>query len=433
MTGRPNILILHADQHRWDCTGYTGNRRVRTPHLDELARDSVCFDQSFCPYAVCTPSRYSALSGLYVHQHAGWTNECTLAPGIATFPKLLRQAGYRTAAVGKMHFTPTYLDVGFERMTLAEQVGAGRLDCDYHRQLRAEGLLDADDLVDQCGEFRAKAKRSYWETFGASPSSLPEPWHSTTWIGERALEELGRWPEGDNLLMVGFIKPHHPFDPPERWARMYDPEQTELLPGWTADVPAADAHTWSHFPNETLSEAALRRITAYYYANISHIDHQIGRIVGLLKERGLYDQTLIIYTSDHGEYLGFHHMLGKSLHLYDPLVRVPLLIKFPGQDMAGSRRQTLVNNIDLAPTILGQAGLEPSPGMSGLNLADPQSDRDYVFAADWCGKGYLARSRTRKLLWNRTGADFFFDKSTEFEKIMDVVKHLTQTHSYVSH
>jgi arylsulfatase A-like enzyme len=128
----PNILILHADQHRYDCLGAYGNPNVQTPSIDALAADGIRFENSFCPFPVCTPSRYSLLSSQYVRQHLGWTNHCTVPPGIPTFPRLLRDAGYRTKAVGKMHFTPTYLDVGFEEMLLAEQDGPGRFDDDYH-------------------------------------------------------------------------------------------------------------------------------------------------------------------------------------------------------------------------------------------------------------------------------------------------------------
>src|SRR5919199_705405 len=152
-----NVLVIQTDQFRWDCLGCAGNPDVRTPNLDAIATGGMQYTNSFCSFPVCTPSRYSLLSGLYVHQHGGWTNRCTLAPGIATFPKLLRAAGYHTTAVGKMHFTPTYLDVGFDEMELAEQDGDGRLDDDYHRDLMACGLADLDDVIDQRREFRQRA------------------------------------------------------------------------------------------------------------------------------------------------------------------------------------------------------------------------------------------------------------------------------------
>lgn len=126
MGDQPNILIVQADQHRMDCIGAYGNDEIQTPHLDALAGDGVRYDNSFCPFPVCTPSRYSFLAGLYVRQHLGGSNHCTLPQGLPTFPKVLKGAGYRTKAVGKMHFTPTYADVGFEEMLLAEQNGPGR-------------------------------------------------------------------------------------------------------------------------------------------------------------------------------------------------------------------------------------------------------------------------------------------------------------------
>ena len=161
-SGRPNVLVLHVDQLRIDCLGVYGNPDVKTPHIDRLASDGVRYTNSLCAFPVCTPSRYSLLSGRYVHEHAGWDNRSTLSPEIATFPRTLRAAGYRTKAVGKMHFTPTYLDVGFDELLLAEQDGPGRWDDDYHRYLMRLGLVDRNDLEDQLGEYRRDAPQEYW-------------------------------------------------------------------------------------------------------------------------------------------------------------------------------------------------------------------------------------------------------------------------------
>ncbi|HEV3121574.1 MAG TPA: sulfatase-like hydrolase/transferase, partial [Isosphaeraceae bacterium] len=202
---RANVLVIHADQHRFDCLGAMGHPDVRTPNLDALARDGVVFRNSFCTWPVCTPSRYSLLSGLYARQHGGRSNRATLLPGTPTFPSLLRSAGYQTAAVGKMHFTPAYLDLGFDRLFLAEQNGRGGLVDDYHRYLKDRGLIDSVDLMDQEQPYRSGAPEDYWRSFGAGPSNLPEEHHSTTWIGNRALEILGSWTaEKPGLLMVGF-------------------------------------------------------------------------------------------------------------------------------------------------------------------------------------------------------------------------------------
>lgn len=404
-----NLLVIQGDEHRFDCLGCYGNPSVRTPHIDGLAADGVRYDESFCVYPVCTPSRYSFLSGLYVHQHLGRSNHATLPAGLPTFPRLLRDAGWRTQAVGKMHLAPTYLDVGFDDLVLAEQNGAGRWEDDYHRWLRDEGLHDAIDLWDQEREYRCQAPAAYWETVGAMESNLDEAHHSTTWIGDRAVERLQAWaPSGSNLLMASFIKPHHPFDPPAPWSRMYDPETTEPLPGTTDAVPARDAEfARGYFDNAALTEAQIRRATAFYYATISHLDHQVGRMVEVLRERGLYDDTLILYNADHGDYMGFHHMLLKGNHMYDPVIKVPLVVKFPGRERAGTSTGALVDTRDVTTTLLHAAGVDVPGTMTGVDLAVGDPPRDYVFAEMGRGHEYMVRSRTHKLLAGRERSHFF--------------------------
>ncbi|HET7768939.1 MAG TPA: sulfatase-like hydrolase/transferase [Chloroflexota bacterium] len=405
---RPNVLVIMSDQFRWDCLGVAGNPDVRTPTLDRLARDGVWFPTTFCPLPVCTPARYSLLSGLYVHQHGGWTNHCTLAPELDTFPRAMRRAGYATRGIGKMHFTPTYLDVGFDALELAEQNGPGRYDDDYHRELMAAGLVPSTDLYDQEREWRGGAPASYWETFGAERSNLPEEWHSTTWIGDRTVRAIERWeeaPERPQLLMASFVKPHHPFDPPSPWDELYDPSGLTILPGWTDAPPAHDAaYGAGYFPHEKLTGAALRRVMAYYYATITQIDHHVGRMIAALERQGLYEQTTIVFTADHGEYLGFHHLLLKGRPMYEPLSRVPLIIKLPRGGRAGEASETLASTVDVAPTILRACGLEPGGDMVGLDLTDPAAQRDCAFAEIRRGAAYMARTRTHKLLLGRNEA-----------------------------
>jgi arylsulfatase A-like enzyme len=421
---RPNILIIHTDQHRYDCLGAYGNTDIQTPRIDALAADGVLYHNSFCAYPVCTPSRYSLLSGLYVHQHLGRSNRCTLPSGLPTFPRLLRDSGYRTKAVGKMHFTPTYLDVGFREMLLCEQDGPGRFDDDYHRWLRDHGVADRWDLLDQRAEYRAEAGTAYWDSFGASRSDLDERHHSTTWIAERAVEELSRWTPGRNLLMVGFVKPHHPFDPPAPWDTKYDPDALEPLPGWL-DAPLDGDLTrhGGYFPHEDLTLPALQKVMAMYYATISQIDFQVGRMIDCLRTRGLYENTLIVYTSDHGDYLGFHHLLLKGNHLYDPVSKVPLILKLPGGP-AGESRSELVSNVDIAPTLLRAAGLEVPDVMSGHDLASQDPPRQVVFAESdgppGTGRQYMARSgRAKLLLGPSTETTHFFDLEADPLEIDD--------------
>src|ERR1041384_2949618 len=413
--GRPHALVIIADQLRWDSVGAYGNRQVKTPHLDSLAAEGVRFNNCFCAFPVCTPSRYSLFSGLPVHEHRGWNNHSTLPPGTETFPALLRQAGYRAKGGGKMHFTPTYADYGLSELELAEQNGPGRWDDDYHRYLRRLGLVDANDLEDQETEFRKNARPEYWKAFGALVSNLEERHHSTTWIGDRAVETLDKWERAvPSLLVVGFIKPHHPFDPPKSWARMYNPKQMVLLPGYTPQVLPHDlALGKGYFDNQELTEESVRQCTAFYYAAISELDFQIGRMISVLKKRGLYDSTLIVFTADHGEYLGFHHLLLKSNHMYDPLAKVPLIIRPPARRSAGWVSDALVSNTDLAPTILHAAGLTAPVRMRGQDLLAPSAGHDLVFCEG--GNGYvMVRTGKHKLLWREAPEQrLFFDLATD--------------------
>ena len=396
----PNILLIHADQHRWDSLGAYGNTEIKTPNLDALAADGVTYRNSFCTYPVCTPSRYSLLSGQYVWEHKGWTNHCTLAQDIPTFPRVLRDADYHTAAVGKMHFTPTYLDVGFDEMILCEQNGPGRWDDDYHRYLMEHNLVDYNDIQDQVDEYRQQAPLEYWDSFGAQPSNLPEEHHSTTWIGNRTVEQIDQWNNKENnLLMTGFVKPHHPFDPPQEWLDLYNPEDLTLPNGWTETVPERDETIHpGFFPNRDLTPEELQRVMAAYYATISHIDAQVGRMISLLKEKGIYDQTMIIYTSDHGEHLGHHHMLLKGGYMYDSLAKVPLIIKYPDSHKSGEIQDGQVTALDVARTVVEASGSAAPDEMHGSNLAVDDEGHEFVFAENHGGRESMVRTQSRKLL-----------------------------------
>lgn len=399
---RPDVLLIITDQQRAECLGAAGNSDIRTPNIDAIARDGVHFSECYCPYPVCTPSRYSIISGQYAHQHRAWSNHSTLRPDIESFPAILRDAGYRTACVGKMHYTPTYQDVGFDDMILSEQNGPGRWDDDYHRELKAEGLFDWNDLEDQQREYRKGARKEYWDTFGALPSNLPQKYHSTEWIGDRALDLINGWTGDPQLLTVSFVKPHHPFDPPVEYMDAYDPARLELLPGWTNECFKHDLDlSRGYFPNERLDEDALRRVMALYYAGIEHIDRQVGKLVSALRRKDRYNSTLIIFTSDHGEYLGHHHLLLKGNYMYDPLSRVPLVVKHPGSKDAGTKSSAFVNLIDLAPTILSASGNTVPKAMPGADLATPPVERDAVFSESQRGEQAMVRTRSHKLLVHR--------------------------------
>jgi len=184
---------------------------------------------------------------------------------------------------------------------------------------------------------------------------------------------------------------------------MYDPAGLTLLPGWTESCLSADTSLKKgFFPFETLDEASLRRVMAMYYATISLVDAQVGRLIDELVSMNVYDDTMIVYTSDHGEYLGYHHMITKGGHMYDPLMRVPLIVKYPAGGGAPARArepERLVSTVDIAPTILEAAGLEPAETMRGPSLLSG-CEREHVYAERFYASEVMVRSRTRKLLLN---------------------------------
>lgn len=408
-----NILLIHADQHRQDCIGTYGNKDILTPNLDALANDGVKYNEAFCPFPICTPSRYSLLSGMYAHQHLSVSNKCTLPESIKTFADALRDAGFSTSAVGKMHFTPTYLDLGFDSMVLAEQDGEGRFDDDYHRYLKEKDLADTFDLLDEVPRYRKNAPKEYWESFNATVSELECDDHSTSWISRQALKKIDNWDSGNNLLMVGFIKPHFPFDPPEPWSEIYNPEKLTLLPGWTESTLEMDNMiNTGRFNHSRLTEEKMRQILSYYYANISHIDDEVGKMIALLKSKNLYDDTMIIYTSDHGDYMGYHHMVGKKNHFYDPVIRIPLIIKYPNQENKGTVDNRMNNNVDVAPTILNVAGITLPLTMNGSDLRLQNWDNDFVVSQLVCDEanGYMIRTAKYKLMtYEQSQNNAFFD------------------------
>ncbi len=388
---QPNILILHCDQLRQDCLGFNGNADVRTPNLDRLAADSVNYENHYTVYPICTPSRYSFWSSLYVHQHGAWDNQATLPSGYPTFPGVLREQGYHTAAVGKMHMNPTYQDIGFSEMELAEQNGIGRFEDDYHRWLMDNGKIDRFDLHHQSGIFYEEGKSHLYDMCQCAESDLEERFYSTEWITRRAEEQIGRWEEdAPSVLMVGYVSPHHPFDPPAPYSTMYDPEKLRLLDGYTQEALKRDVEANGTAMDYTsLSEGDVRAMMAAYYGMISEIDDGIGRLIGLLKRKGLYENTMIIFTSDHGEYMGFHHMMLKCNYLYDPLAKIPLLVKYPGQKDAGRTESALSENIDVAPTVLEACGVKAPASMQGKSLLTGGGRESYF------RKGSTVRKRNR--------------------------------------
>lgn len=420
-----NVLIIYQDQTRCDCLPFYGNNEIIAPNLEALSKDSTVFEHHYCSFPVCTPSRFSFLSGTYASEHAAWTNHSGIPESVPTFAKVMRNAGYRTQYVGKMHASPTYLDVGFDKELLSEQDGDGRFEDDYHEHLRENGLCDMIDVMDQRSEYRKDASEEYFSSFGVKVSDLPEEYHNTTWVTDNAVELLETWQDQGELLMVSYIKPHHPFDPSQKFVDMYEGRTLSIPEGYLEKIPEIDwALTHGYFDNRNLDKKTLEKMVRYYYASITEIDHGIGRILDTLKRKGLYEDTIILFSSDHGDYLGYHHMALKGGRMYEPLARIPLLIKTP--EKMDFRTFTPSDNSQVASTILKLTGLEIPFQMRGRTLFEEKEfalteDLKYDQEKEEFYHLYALRNERYTILFERDMDNvLLFDRKTDPYELRDI-------------
>lgn len=383
---RDSILFIFTDQHRADALGAAGDGVIRTPHLDRLAREGVLFRQTYCQSPVCMPSRSSVFSGRYPHQHGILGNGATIWPDSPCFVRAVRDRGWHTAVIGKLHFTwrhdvemlcaqPLLWRLGFsDPHETTGKMSAGNLRVsEYSEHLRARGLLDGyyRDLLRRVAAGPALGEHG--------PSLLGEDDQLDGWIGNRAVQWLASHDGRPFLLWVGPPGPHNPFDPPEPYASLYRADDMPDGISQLADDPHA-APRARHLGDGPSDRAAVRAIRTQYYGNVSLIDARIGAMLGTLEARGALEHTWVIYASDHGEFLGDRGLWGKS-EFYAESVRVPLIVRPPDRLREAVRGQTsdaLVELIDVSRTILDIAGADPDghQGRSLLPLLLGQSPLD---------------------------------------------------------
>lgn len=407
---QPNILLISGDQHRADCLGIEG-RRVKTPHLDQLAGEGTRFANCITPTVVCQPARASILTGQLCRTHGVHDNGIDLDPrtGERGFAGSLAAAGYETAFFGKAHFStfhtyePTgtpecvassarYADdwngpyMGFQHVELMLVGHNWFLPEKPPRGQHYERWYYADGRGDLKNEFY---RRNAGDTKDASQtwhSSLPAAWHNSTWTADRAIEWLrhGRG-EKPYCAWVSFPDPHHPFDAPEPWSRLHNPAEVDLpkcrerefegRPWWhravlESEPEGAKEHaevrkSYSRIPPQ--SDVQLREIIANTYGQIALMDHNIGRLLIALDETGEAANTIVVYISDHGDWLGDHGLVLKGPMHYDGLLRVPMIFRGP-RVPAEAICDEPVSTLDLAATLCEYGSAEPLLAQHGTSL-----------------------------------------------------------------
>ena len=357
---RPNILWYCTDQQRFDTIGALGNPHVRTPHLDQFVAGGMAFTHTYCQSPICTPSRSSFMTGLYPSRlHNTRNGNDTFPDGVPLISRQLADSGYDCGLVGKFHLQsaghrtePRIPGDGFRYWKFSH---APRDDW-------PEGEHDYADWV--------RAQGADLNALRESPDRVPAELHQTTWATTRAIEFISE-DRGDSpwMLNLNVYDPHPPFIPPREYADRFDAGD---MPGphfEPGDIEAqgrlaeADFQTLSRHPEEIDAKQAQ----ADYYAMISLIDDQFGRLLAHLRESGEADHTVIVFTSDHGETLGDHGLLYKGCRFYEGLVRVPLIFSAPWWN-GGRTCEGLTELLDLSATLLDLGNVEIPAQHQGRSL-----------------------------------------------------------------
>ena len=427
---RPNILWICTDQQRYDTLGAQGNGYVSTPRLDALWRSGAAFTRAYCQSPICTPSRASFLTGTYPSTcHNARNGNDAFVDRFPLVTRLLADAGYDCGLIGKLHLASAY-------RRIEPRTDDGYRYWRYSHAPRDDWPEGHDyaDWVRERGAVLGELTRD--------PAGVPAELHQTTWCAERTIEFMRERRAADTpwLACVNIYDPHPPFNPPQRYRDRYDPAampgplfresdlaqqrrlqavdfQSQGRPPQALDIaspvlphppgresqaraagrfaapepgggPGAPPPAADRAPPPAHAEARdAWTLQAAYYAMIELIDEQVGRMLDALRDSGQERDTLVLFTSDHGEMLGDHGLIQKGCRFYEGLVRVPLILAWPDHVRRGLVSDALVELTDLAPTLLQAAGLAAPEWMQGRSLlplaageADPRHHRDAV----WC-------------------------------------------------
>lgn len=430
-----NLLFLCSDQHQAAASGCYGHTEARTPHIDEIASEGVRFDRTYCQSPVCVPSRGSIITGNYASRHGAKVLQDPLPADARTVAHFFADRGYSTAAIGKMHFVDESRGHGFG-----------------HRVNAATHL--ARLTAAESAAFR-KDQGAGGGTTG-KPSAMPERLFRDTFYAEESVRFLRAHRDKPFCLWTSFFMPHTPLVPHRRYWNVYEgstislPERSSnaLETGFHGHLARARERGWYDQTDDQLREAIRG-----YYGNVSQMDANVGRVFDTLRELGLDKNTVVVYTSDHGEMAGAHRMWTKH-NMYEQSVRVPLIVRMPDLAGAGSHREHLVEQVDLLPTLAELCGFEAPTGIDGRSFAssvrgERHASREFayseyyfcrrVFTADnrFVGKPPILMVRTDRwklnyLSWDRSELFDLRDDPGEFRNAIDdsgnagIVKELTR-------
>jgi len=454
VTERPNFLFFITDQHRADWLGCAGHLVVKTPYIDTLAAKGTLFEDFHVATPVCMPNRASLMTGRMPSVHGLRYNGCTLPARANTFVDVLAAGGYQTASIGKSHLQPFFDGVpkrdedysdrlipdAWKRDTsnyAQEQPGQYTTEDPYAFELPYYGFQKVDVVTghgDRCGghyqQWFRQACTNWRELTDpanelphnytcpqAYRTPIPEDLYPTTWIADRAIDYVSSCTEKSDpfFAFVSFPDPHHPFNPPGKYWDMYSPDQFDPdLPYKAHKNPTPPmeflTERWQQGLGPEIPQSAFRtdrqhikEAMALTAGMITMIDDQIGRVINALKESGQYDNTVIIFTSDHGDYLGDFDLLFKGALPFRSVTQVPMIWADPDATRP-SKSHALASTIDVSASMLERAGLLPYHGMQGksflgcLETEDSHRDALLIEYNDGASRlGFVPPARVRSL------------------------------------
>ncbi|MBU7003932.1 MAG: sulfatase-like hydrolase/transferase [Theionarchaea archaeon] len=349
MAKRKNVLVMMCDHHRYDALGFLGNPMAITPNLDELASRSVLFENCFNQSPVCSPARHSLATGRYAHAHGVLSNTHMPYPGMVTIGHALREIGYRRINLGHMHWKDLEMDTGFEPWI------------SHDKWRRA---MSGDVMTRYAWESDHITRRTT-----GGPSSRTREQYSGYYVANNAIEEISSAVEnGDNFLCwAAFSEPHPPFYPPKEIYERIDQSKIELPEqSGEGNRPPSEYILKRRREWENLTEVEIRQMIAGYYGMVELVDGYIGMVMDHIDQLGIRDDTIVIWTVDHGDQL-WEHELFLKFNMYEASVHVPLLVDIPGNP-PGIRGE-LVEHVDIFPTICDLLGVEIPGTVQGRSLA----------------------------------------------------------------
>ena len=379
MERRPNVLFLMSDQHNAGSMGIAGHSTVRTPNLDRLASEGILFGRAYCNNPICAPSRVSFVTGQYPHTHRIVGNDIFELDdtNAATLGATFRRHGYQTALVGKGHMVKKWDLEAYEHVRYCDLCDADRKDPrthHYFKYLVDRGLADMYEDGTLPRDHEAVRTR-------CAVAQLPYEHSIEHWTGEESLAFLNNRDRARPFFVhMSFERPHPHWTPSAEHAGMYDPEEIQLGPD------AADwwENRWRGRPEfimrmienrmRDFSQAALKKALAYHFALVTVIDMEIGRVLDRLREEGELENTIVVYTADHGDFAGDHGICDKNVGIYESIHRIPFLLSYPGGPR-GVHRDGIVESVDLFATLCELADVPAPAGMDGRSIVPEAEGR----------------------------------------------------------